>query len=141
MNSRHSAEPLPSVGLDSLDNQHQRLLHLVAQVGRRCQEGAGAGDGYVRKNGEFLHFLTNDLLEAALEHFRCEEELTATLKYPLTEAHRNEHLEFIERLSQFLYAGIPGVINVAELYGYVAGWMDRHERVMDMEYGIFSRGK
>ena len=139
MNSKRSAPHLPSVGLDSLDKQHQHLLHLVARIGD-CLEDAGDGARILQTNGDVCHFLTNDLFESSLAHFRCEEELLAPLNYPLLEAHRNEHREFIGRLTQFLSAGILGVIDLAGLHGYAADWMARHKQGSDMEYGKFLRG-
>ena len=136
MNSKRCAPHLPSVGLGSLDKQHRHLLHLIARIGD-CLEDAGGGVRMLQMSGEARRFLANDLFESSLEHFRCEEDLLAPLNYPLLEAHRNEHREFIGRLTQFLSAGIPGVTDLAGLHGYAADWMGRHKLGLDMEYAKF----
>ncbi len=139
MNSKRCAPHLPSVGLGSLDKQHRHLLHLIARIGD-CLEDAGDRARILQTNGDVSNFLTIDLFESSLEHFRCEEELLASFNYPLLEAHRNEHNEFIERLPQFLSAGILRAIDLAGLHGYATDWMARHKLVSDMEYGKFLRG-
>lgn len=136
MSAEHPARHFPSVAEDGLDQQHRRLLGLAAKI-FNCVEQGTRGDENTPIRGEACHVLINDLFEASLEHFRCEEELLASLNYPLLTQHQKEHSKFIERLSQFLYAGIPGAVDMDGLCRYLADWMDRHKRGSDIAYSKF----
>jgi hemerythrin-like metal-binding protein len=135
-----SAAQCASVGLPSLDRQHQKMLNLVVHI-NDCMENHVRHPGNPQWNRVRFLFLLNDLFEAALEHFRCEEELLVTLDYPLLAEHREEHNEFVEHLSEFLTtAGTQGLADVVGIAKYLTTWFDIHERESDGAYGRFLRG-
>ena len=134
-----SATKLRSVGLTSLDRQHQKMLTLLLRINAYMEDQVRC-HGHPAQNEKTFRYLINDLFEAALEHFRCEEELLAGFTYPLRAEHQKEHTEFIEYLAELLT--IPGTQGLADVVGiakYLATWFDKHEQGSDEDYARFLR--
>ena len=119
--------------LSSLDKQHDKIHALLAGISV-CMENHVRRSGNPEENKERFRFLINDLFEAALEHFRCEEELLATLYYPLLAEHRRTHDAVIERLSELLATGAQGLVDIVGISMYLVAWFDQHDKHSDMNY-------
>ena len=130
---------LQSVGLNSLDRQHQKMLNLVEHI-NDCVENQVRCHGDQEQNRKTIRSLLNDLFEVALKHFRGEEELLVTLDYPLLAEHRKEHNEFVEYLAELLTItgtqGLPDVVGIAKR---LTTWFEKHEQGSDQNYGRFLR--
>jgi hemerythrin len=124
-------DPGLETGIPSLDAQHRelyqridRLLDPVAAHAVRSEVGAVLEflDGYVR------------------EHFRVEEELMASAKYPAAAEHHAEHALFARELQALVeeYARTGGTAFLAvRVTGRMTRWLHEHVRRADMQLGRF----
>ncbi len=125
-----------SVGDDTLDQQHQRLLE---QVNRLLDAFAGvqsADSAEVIKDAfRFLDIYID-------EHFTDEERYMKDHAYPELESHRSLHARFIER-----YRGIKERALLSEeteqtlldLENHLARWWIDHIGGADRDYAVFIR--
>lgn len=133
MNSPHPGQPIHRANLDSLDKQHRKLLEITARIGDFVED-QNRSDPNGKLDARTYDHLINDLFEFSTDHFRWEEELLASIRYPDLEKHRVEHDEFIYRLSEFLFAAATGVPDISGSYRFLTAWIDKHEFESDMDY-------
>lgn len=126
------------VGVEEIDAQHRQLVKALNRFVEACDEGCG---------GDELVGMLGFLDDYAREHFATEERIQVESGFPDYEAHRELHLEFINRLHElkrrFLHEGASPEI-VAEINLMVAGWLVSHIAGSDKKLARFlkkSKGK
>lgn len=120
-----------SIGIPVIDNQHKELLHRFDGLLIACQNGKGI---------EELKGLQTFLEEYVQTHFNHEEALQRLHRYPAYEAHRAEHLYFIEQLDKLkAETQKEGVSthHVVETNNLLLKWLLNHISKVDMELGTF----
>ena len=118
-----------AVNIAALDNQHQRLFTTVGELNDALAEGKG---------GKVIDPVLQKLVDYSLSHFAAEEGLMARHHFPGLANHRNEHVQFTNKVAMFLdeyRAGKPGV-PVALLF-FLQGWLKQHICVTDKAYSAF----
>jgi hemerythrin len=125
--------PAFSVGNSVLDNQHKKLLRL-------CQQAIECMADDSREGLEQFHDILNELAEYVDQHFRAEEALLKACAYPLLERHKEEHLQYQLRLTDFLLSATLGEINKAGLHHYLSAWWSEHILGSDKQYSGFIQG-
>jgi hemerythrin-like metal-binding protein len=114
-----------SVGIESLDAEHQHILTLVQRL-----EAADpvSNPGVV---GEILA----DLKAYAASHFRHEESIFRGTDYPDAERHVAEHREMAEKIRLML--ADQDRVHPANLARLLEDWVVRHIQVVDRGYSRF----
>ena len=123
-----------SVGNETLDRQHQKLLNLCNQA-IDCMESDD-----LESRGNF-HLILNDLVDYTEKHFSTEEAILRHYGYPSLEAHRSEHMAYQVKLTDFLLEATLGNIDKSALYHYLSEWWREHILVSDMQYTLCIKGK
>jgi NNP family nitrate/nitrite transporter-like MFS transporter len=81
-----------SVGIDAIDRQHARMMHLINELERIIQEG--------EKYEQFAPVL-NDLIDYTKRHFSCEEKLLKKNHCPDIDSHKKAHARLLDQLSDW----------------------------------------
>lgn len=120
-----------ATGITAIDNQHRELLLRFDKLLEACQ----AGHGIVE-----LEKLVTFLEEYVLTHFNDEEALQRLHRYPGYEAHRAEHLYFIDqlnRLKQETHEHGISTHHVVETNNMLLKWLLNHIARVDKQLGLF----
>lgn len=115
-----------SVGIESLDNDHKKLISLLNQF-------TTAYDYAMSE--EFEREALNDLVNYTQYHFEREEKLLEDNNYEDLEAHKAQHRKMIEQVIAFqnLY-NEKGHESLNEISAYLADWLIKHINGTDKEY-------
>ena len=120
-----------AIGVETIDNQHKELLLRFDRLLNSCQTGQGI---------EELKKLLVFLAEYVHKHFNDEEALQHLHRYPGYEAHRAEHLYFIEQLNKLnSETEAKGIFthHVIETNNMLLKWLLNHISKSDKELGEF----
>jgi len=124
-----------SVGNDTIDAQHQRLLAQVNKIidavalgsnSKELQEVIGFFDEYIK------------------EHFSYEEAYMKSINYPDIEEHRKKHYEFIKNYNKFKEEFNQNVDKdklTMEIEVYIGDWWIDHIGKEDKKYQLFLENK
>lgn len=122
-----------SIGVDAIDNQHKELLLRFDKLLNACQAGKGI---------EELSRLQAFLGEYVHTHFSDEEELQRLHRYPEYEAHRAEHIYFIDKISKLKSETEQDGVSthhVVETNSMLLKWLINHISIVDKKLGAFIR--
>lgn len=118
-----------SVGVARLDEQHQRVVHMI----NRLIEAPGA-----TVRSETISDLLGDLTRYAREHFRTEEQLMEEHGYPDLAPHKEEHRTYRVKIVAFCRAAMVHEDAVpAELLHFMRDWWLQHILEADMKFRDF----
>lgn len=123
-------QPTFSVGHPALDEQHRRLLRL-------CRDSISCLESGVVDGIEQFHVLLDELCQYGRVHFATEEALLANCNYPLLDEQKADHLEYEEKLADFLLAATFGEFDRAGVARYLSEWWTRHVLESDMQFREF----
>ncbi|WP_130470235.1 bacteriohemerythrin [Candidatus Magnetaquicoccus inordinatus] len=111
------------VGLAEIDDDHLRLVGLLNGLIAGLNEQASV---------ERIAGLLNELVNYTAWHFRHEERLMQSYRYPEFIAHKRQHTQLIEEAtscqSRWQSEGLPVVQTVVEL---LKGWLLNHVLIVD----------
>lgn len=116
-----------SVGNDILDQHHQRLFALLAEIELAGDDVGGRGTVV-----QTLRLLTDYIAY----HFAEEEAMMEAAGFPFLELHRHSHLTIAMRVAD-MAAGLNEVNFrkiAGELRGFLSGWLVHHIEIEDFEY-------
>lgn len=116
-----------SVGDQTIDEQHRKLLSICSHIDHIKQ------DGTPQFLDQFYEEL-NGLIVYAEEHFKFEEDLFESKGFPDTEKHKHEHDEYFKQVSKILFDAQNGKIELEELKTFILGWWIDHILNSDMKY-------
>jgi hemerythrin len=123
------------IGVPKIDDQHRMLVE-------RLNTLTGMGAKAVSKEETQK---TLDLLDRyVVEHFRDEEELQIESGYPKYEWHKSQHQLYIielENLKKEFDANGFSVKFTMDLNFSIIGWIVRHIKTVDGEFGKYYREK
>ncbi len=120
-----------SIGVEAIDNQHKELLARFDKLLSACQAGHG-----VEELSNVLSFLE----EYVRIHFNDEEALQKLHRYPEYDAHRTEHLYFIEQLKKLrneIHGAGASSHHVVETNNMLLKWLLNHISIEDVKIGAF----
>ncbi len=115
--------PQLSTGVALLDEQHQGLFTLVAEL-----ESAA-----IEERTLFGVYALTRLKHYVREHFYAEEALMKSADYPHLAEHVAEHAAFRARLGELLLKSIGEDISL-ETIGFLKDWLVHHVAQTDMKY-------
>ena len=113
-----------SVGHETLDQHHQRLFALLAEM----EQGEGGFDAVATSLAELTDYIAY--------HFSEEEAMMQRGGFPFFELHRHSHQTIAQRVGDMV-AGLSAANfqRVAtELRGFLSGWLIHHIEIEDFEY-------
>ena len=122
-----------SVGIDSIDQQHRKLVNLINQLTTAVDYSTGE---------EFEREALAELVGYTKTHFSYEEGLLEDNGYPGFEAHREEHRAMIAEVDAVL-AEYEKDHDMAMRHAcdYLKGWLIDHINGTDKQYSSFLIGK
>ena len=104
-----------SVGVDSIDNQHKKLVELLNTLADRMSEGKG---------NDVLKVIFDELVKYTVYHFDEEEKYFDRIDYPQADEHRKEHKELIEQASNLQADFESGKIGISiEVMRFLKKWL------------------
>jgi len=122
-----------SVGIDSIDQQHKKLINLINQLSTAVDYSTGE---------EFEREALAELVEYTKTHFVYEEGLMEDNGYPDFEAHRAKHRAMIAEvgvvLAEYEKDHDKAMSHAAN---YLKEWLINHINGTDKEYSSFLIGK
>ncbi len=118
-----------SVGIDSIDRQHKRLIHLINQLQTAVDYSTGE---------EFEREALDELVDYTKTHFSYEEELMEKYAYPGFEPHKAKHARMIGEVEAVLTeyeADHDRAMRHA--LDFLKDWLVNHINGTDKEYSTF----
>ena len=118
-----------SVGIDSIDQQHKKLLQLINQLQTAVDYSTGE---------EFEREALDELVDYTKTHFTYEEGLMEQNGYPDFEPHKAQHAEMINKVEEVLAEydrdADTAMSNAVE---YLKNWLINHINGTDKQYNSF----
>ncbi|GFO69135.1 hypothetical protein GMLC_27140 [Geomonas limicola] len=115
-----------SVGIETIDEQHLKLIELLQGLEDAVRIGKDAG---------LIEDTITNLFNYAKVHFATEEDLLKKHKYPEEKLHQMEHNKFITKAFEFrenFDARKPG-LNI-EVVNFLSSWILSHIQITDQRY-------
>ncbi|MEW8509180.1 MAG: bacteriohemerythrin [Candidatus Thiodiazotropha sp.] len=122
-----------SVGIQAIDDEHQKLLNLINNLQTAVLYPTGES---------FERQALSELVDYTKIHFEREEKLMSENGYPDYEAHKQQHEEMIGKVSHFLESYEQDrEATIDELTGFLKTWLVDHIAGTDQKYSQFLRDK
>ena len=122
-----------SVGIASIDAQHQEIMERVNLVADAVGQGTPAS---------VLLEMMDELITFACAHFALEERLMTEYGYPDLESHVEEHRGMIQQINDLKEAlRSPNPTKAALVSAFLTDWAELHILQADKEIGEFLVGK
>ncbi len=123
-----------SVGIESIDQQHRKLLNLINLL--QTATTYSTGGGYERE-------ALDKLVDYTVTHFSYEEEMMQKYDYPDFEAHKKQHEKMIEAVGSILkqYEENPDSA-MRDAHNFLKDWLIQHIKGTDKQYSdyLISKG-
>ena len=122
-----------SVGIDSIDSQHRKLLSLINQLQTAV---------YFSTGEEFERLALDELVDYTKTHFSYEEGLMEQHGYPDFEPHKEQHQQMISMVEKTL-AGYQEDKDTAmrNAANFLKDWLINHINGTDKQYSAYLIGK
>ncbi|MDR1868070.1 MAG: bacteriohemerythrin [Treponema sp.] len=120
-----------SVGIQAIDEQHQKLIEMTNNLYNACLQGEGTSKQYfqavIREAVDYINF-----------HFTAEEQIMERLRYPDLNKHKEEHKEFVRKVLEEVQLFEEGKYFVANNFvRFLGSWILTHIAVSDKQYSNF----
>ncbi len=123
-----------SVGIDEIDNQHMALVDMVNKVHDMLIAGETSQNHVLE--------LVEDMRKYSVEHFGTEEKYMEVYEYPDAPAHRLEHAEFIEKITEVEKGCIDQTCTMSmDILNYLSAWLVNHINNTDKKMGKYLLSK
>ena len=118
-----------SVGIDSIDRQHKKLLNLINQLQTAVDYSTGE---------EFERDALDELVNYTKTHFSYEEGLLEKNNYPDFEPHKEQHNQMIKHVEEVLaeYEKDHDTA-MSNAVDYLKDWLINHINGTDKKYSSF----
>ena len=121
------------VNVKVLDEQHKRLVEIINLLYTSMRVGKG---------NQALGGILNDLISYATNHFSTEEKLLDDFNYPDFEIHKEEHLNFIQKITDFKEAFDLGKAGLSvDVLEFLRNWLSKHIVKSDKKFGPYLNDK
>lgn len=122
-----------SVGLVTIDTQHQKLIGYINELNEAMAQ---------RKGKDIVEKILAGLVEYTKTHFANEELLFRTHNYPEAVAHKMKHDELAKKVMQFQKDFHDGkTVMSVEIMAFLKDWLLNHIKGTDMKYSPFLKSK
>lgn len=120
------------IGIEEINRQHQRLIHIANELYRLTQRNADPGA---------LKRVIQSLATYTKTHFSYEEQLLKRNHYPDFDDHKAYHEKLVQDVYRFADRVDRGEDVVNELLEFVKNWLTNHIMKSDMAYSKDLRAK
>jgi hemerythrin len=118
-----------SLHIAELDQQHQRLVHMLDGLSDAMIQG---------RSQEVLRDTLAGLVKYTHVHFATEEEYFARVQYPAAAGHKAQHRAFIDRVTAFTTRFDRGEVGMSiDVLEFLASWLINHIKESDGAFGRF----
>lgn len=119
-----------SVHIDMIDDQHKVLINLINETSKMV----------LNKNDKEVAEILTELKEWTDKHFTEEEELFTASAYPDAEKHKEEHIYFVKKVSDFAedhkQNDLSASLNILQ---FLKNWLIYHIEIIDKTYAPYVR--
>lgn len=113
-----------NIGIESIDIQHRQIVSFINDL----------YTGHLSRDKLVVSQVLIGLVSYANNHFTYEEELMATVKYPLEKEHKAAHVAFTKRVEEYLHAHEQGQDVARPLMSMLKVWLTQHINIEDRRY-------
>ena len=118
-----------SVGIESIDNDHKKLLHLINNLQTAVD---------YKTDRMFEKQTLNEVIDYTKYHFEREEKLMEDAGYSDVVPHKAKHKNMIDKVTEFVEAYEKDESGAIEsLLNYLKSWLIGHINGTDQEYSEF----
>ncbi len=122
-----------SVGIESIDNDHKKLLGMINQL--QTASHYSTDDGMVDE-------ILNELVDYTKYHFNREENMLQEHNYPEFGVHKQQHEAMIAQVSTFIDEyRVHNSRTIDDVVQYLKSWLINHINGCDQEYAAYLKGK
>ena len=115
-----------SVGVDEIDDQHQKLIGMINKLHDGLGQGVGSG---------VIGDILNEMADYTEYHFKTEEDYFEKFNFREMDIHVSEHKSFSNKVSEFnaKFENNPMILSVEVMY-YLSNWLKNHIQGTDRNY-------
>lgn len=118
-----------SVGIEEMDLQHKKLIEIINELIEHQD---------VNSDSEVISHTLTKMTDYIKYHFTYEEEYLKSIDYPQLVSHELEHLDFIEKTTNFCIGTLNVEKNISEdILKFLKEWLIDHILKSDMKYKEF----
>jgi hemerythrin len=122
-----------SVGVATIDQQHQQLMTLINELNEAMLQGKGR---------QMVGDILGKLIRYTGTHFADEEKLLMDHDYPEYAEHKAKHTKMVGKVKPLQQDVDAGKMTVsADVMKFLQDWLDKHIKGTDMKYGPFLNAK
>ena len=123
-----------SVGIESIDNDHKKLIHLINNLQTAID---------YKTDRQFEKQTLNEVIDYTKYHFAREEDLLKQNDYKDFDSHKAAHTKMIDKVDEFVAAYEKDEAGAIEsLLSYLKSWLIDHINGTDQKYSeyLISKG-
>jgi hemerythrin len=122
-----------SVGVEEIDNQHKKLVSLINHLHEAMHSGQGK---------EAMAIILDRLIQYTAFHFKTEENLMQTHKYPQSISHTQEHQGLVKAVLELQKGYSEGKTGITlETMNFLKNWLNHHILQIDKQFGKYLNSK
>ena len=122
-----------SVNVAEIDRQHQKLVTMINDLNEAMRAGKGK---------DALGKTITELITYAGSHFQLEEKYFAQYGSPETAAHKKEHTDFVQKVTEFKTGFDKGSLGLSlQVMTFLSDWLQKHIKGCDKKYSAFFNSK
>ncbi|WP_163339581.1 bacteriohemerythrin [Desulfopila sp. IMCC35008] len=114
-----------NIGIESMDLQHKLIIELINKLYNMIRQ---------EESSTMIAEILEEMKIYAEEHFREEESLLETHKYPALSEHRDQHQVYREKLQDLLINNDEAIMDT---YTFLRKWWTEHIMNEDKQYSEF----
>jgi hemerythrin-like metal-binding protein len=116
-----------SVGVSSMDQEHQRLIGIINNLNNAMHSGRGK---------EVIGSILDEMVDYTRTHFSHEERLMRESGFPGFDEHKRVHEDLTGQVMEAQSKYRSGKALSQELMGFLIKWLVNHIQGMDKRYGV-----
>ena len=125
--------PNLSIGIQSFDTEHKKLVGYLNELNSAMMAGSGKAA---------CERILTGLISYTKTHFANEERIFDLYHYPDAEAHKQEHVNLIREVGSFYERFQRNEVALSvSLLQFLESWLKNHIQVTDKKYGVFLNAK
>jgi len=122
-----------SLGIDEIDEQHQKLFDLVNRLHTAVVEGAEQST-----LGEIL----DELIDYTIDHFNTEEKLFKENNFPEYKEHKQQHDDLTAQVVELQTKFREEIATISfDVLDFLGEWLTKHTIDSDQKYALFMKSK
>ena len=122
-----------SVKVEEIDQQHKKLIAMINELNDAMRAGKGK---------DVLGKIVDSLISYTATHFKTEEKYFAQFGYPDTDNHKQEHVAFVKKVTDFKDGFEKKKLSLTiEVMDFLSDWLKNHIMGTDKKYTQFFNEK